>query len=171
MGEGIDAESLGEELTIWASPGVVSDVGRPDLGEVSVLTCVPSLSAHVRDEHPSAELVDVIATGLLAQGFALLTGDDPTTLTALPVVAGWTAQLSSDGRLMRVGDTAGALYDGDLGAAPPDGWHAALRRRGRVVVLVGSGIDLFGAGRTARIADARRAGTMVGAQVRLVSGE
>jgi hypothetical protein len=59
------------------------------------------------------------------------------------------------------------MYDGDLGDAVPPGWHDAVRRRQRLVLLVGSAIDLWSEGRTERIAAARRSGRVVGAQVPL----
>jgi hypothetical protein len=66
------AEVFPGGLTIWASPGLVTDLTRPDLGAIAALTVVPSLSAHTQDERPGAELIDLIASVLLGQGFQLL---------------------------------------------------------------------------------------------------
>lgn len=69
-----DPDGFPAELTIWATPGVVLDAARSDLGTVAVLTAVPSITAHTSDDHPGAELVNVIAASLLGSGFALVTG-------------------------------------------------------------------------------------------------
>jgi len=58
-----------------------------------------------------------------------------------------------------------SLYDGDLGAAVPTGWHHALDRRRLLVLLVASsGVD--GPDRAAAFDAARHAGGVVGAQIR-----
>jgi hypothetical protein len=77
-----------EGLAIWATPGLVTDPSDPTSEPVAALTCVPSLSVHTYDRHPGAEPVDVIATTLLSQGFALLAALDLTALTQLPVLPG-----------------------------------------------------------------------------------
>lgn len=77
------------------------------------------------------------------------------------------AVLDRGGQLLQVLEPGGALYDGDLGAAVPPGWHEAVARRGRLVVLLGSGIELWSADRTERITTAHRSGGVVGAQVPL----
>lgn len=157
-----------EGLAIWATPGLVSDPADPAAQPVAALTCVPSLSVHTHDAHPGAEPVDVIATTLLGQGFALLAALDLTALTELPVLPGWTAALDATGRHLYVTDPAGSLYDGDLGAAVPSGWHQALDRRGLLAFLVAtSGVDgSDGLERAGALDAARRAGGVVGAQVR-----
>jgi hypothetical protein len=46
--EPIDPEALlamAAEMTVWASPGLVVDDFRPDIGALAVLTVAPSLSA------------------------------------------------------------------------------------------------------------------------------
>lgn len=78
----------GDGLTIWAFPGLVTDAARPELGPVAALSVVPSMSVRIRDDHPGAELVDVIASTLLGQGFELVADFDPATLVELPGTAG-----------------------------------------------------------------------------------
>jgi hypothetical protein len=156
---------LAEALTIWASPGLVTDAARPDLGSVPAQTAVPALSVHTRDEHPGAELIDVIASALLGQGFELLAAFDPATLVDLPILAGWAVELGADGRHLTVIEPTAVFYEGDLGAAVPSGWQAAVHRRGMVVLLVSSDIDLAGSRPVASMDAARRAGSVVGAQI------
>ena len=69
---------------------------------------------------------------------------------------------------MRIVEPGGTLYDGDLGAAPPASWHDALHRRGRLVALVGSAVNIGAADRGERIEDAAAAGGVVGAQLPVV---
>jgi hypothetical protein len=158
-----------EGLAIWATPGLVTDLTDPAAEPVAALTCVPSLSVHTHDTHPGAEPVDVIATTLLGQGFALLAALDLTALTELPVLPGWSAELDTTGQHLHVTDPTGSLYDGDLGAAVPTGWHRALDRRGVLVLLVASsGVDGSGhPDRAAALDAARRAGGVVGAQIHM----
>jgi hypothetical protein len=160
------AEVFPGGLTIWASPGLVTDLSRPDLGAIAALTVVPSLSAHTRDEHPGAELVDVIATALLGQGFELLAEFDPATLVELPILPGWSDRFSLDGRELLITEPGGVLYDGDLGPGVPDGWHIAVAARGLLVLLVSGDIHLDGAGYAGSMDAARRAGNVVAAQIR-----
>jgi hypothetical protein len=100
-----------------------------------------------------------------ARGFALLTSFDGPGLAGLPLLADWSAELDHGGQLLQLLEPGGSLYDGNLGAAVPDGWHKTVRGRGQLVVLVGSAIDLGLEDRTERIEAARRAGAVVGAQV------
>ena len=153
-------------LAIWATPGLVTDPTNPAAAPVAALTCVPSLTVHTHDSHPGAEPVDVIATTLLSQGFALLAALDLTALTELPVLPGWAAQLDTTGHHLHVTDPTGSLYLGELGAAAPTGWYPALERRGLLVLLVASGSNLDGSEGAAALDAARRAGGVVGAQVR-----
>jgi hypothetical protein len=156
-------------LAIWATPGLVTDPADPAAEPVAALTCVPSLSVHTRDTHPGAEPVDVIATALLGQGFELLAALDLTALTGLPVLPGWLAELDDTGRHLHVTDPTGSLCDGDLGGAVPTGWHQALDRRRLLVLLVASnGVDASdrAGDRAAALDTARRAGGVVGAQIR-----
>jgi hypothetical protein len=158
-----------EGPSIWATPGLVTDPSDPAAEPVAALTCVPTLSVHTQDARPGAEPVDVIATTLLGQGFALLAALDLAALTELPVLPGWVAEFDTTGRHLHVTDPSGSLYDGDLGAAAPTGWHQALDRRGLLVLLVASsGIDgSNGPDRASALDAARRAGGVVGAQVRI----
>jgi hypothetical protein len=126
---------------------------------------ITSFTVHTSDSRPGAELVDVVLSSLLGQGFALLTSFDGPGLAELPLLADWSAQLDHGGQLLQLLEPGGSLYDGDLGAAVPDGWDETVRGRGQLVVLVGSAIDLGIEDRSERIEDARRAGGVVGAQV------
>jgi hypothetical protein len=102
-----------------------------------------------------------VLSSLLGQGFALLTSFDGPGLAGLPLLAEWSAQLDHGGQLLQLLEPDGSLYDGDLGAAVPEGWNETVRDRGQVVVLVGSAIDLGLEDRTERIEAARRAGEVV----------
>jgi hypothetical protein len=167
VGDSFDPEALASGVTIWAAPGVVVDDDRPDLGTVAVLTAVPSITVHTSDAHLGAEVVDVILSGMLESGFALVVTADPAELAGLPLLPGWEAVLDAGGQQLQVLEPGGSMYDGDLGEAVPPGWHDAVRRRARLVILVGSAIDLWSEARTERIAAARRSGRVVGAQVPL----
>jgi hypothetical protein len=68
---------------------------------------------------------------------------------------------------MEMSEPRGSFYDGDLPGAPPADWHTALRRRARLVVLVGSEINLGVGDPYDRLNDASRAGGVVGAQLLL----
>lgn len=165
-------EDLAAALTLWASPGLVDDDAASHLGTVPTLTITPNISAHTRDEYPGADYTDLVLASLLAQGFALLLGFTPAELLELPTPQGWSGQLDAAAAVLTLSGPDGTLYDGDLGAAPPTGWAAQVRDRGRLVVLVASMVDLTGADRTDRtdrIADARRAGQVVGALVPIAS--
>jgi hypothetical protein len=126
---------------------------------------ITSFTVHTSDSRPGAELVDVVLSSLLGQGFALLTSFDGPGLAALPLLADWSAQLDHGGQLLQLLEPGGSLYDGGLGAVVPEGWNETVRGRGQLVVLVGSAIDLGLGDRTEWIEDARRAGGVVGAQV------
>jgi len=156
-----------EGLMIWASPGMVADVARTGAGTIAALTCVPSMTLHTRDQHPGAEAVDVIASTLLGHGFELLVAFDRATLLDLPVLPGWSAELAADGHRLHVTEPGGTRYDGNLGPAVPSGWNEALERRGLLVLLVASGVDLERPDRAASVDAARRAGNVVGAQIRI----
>ncbi len=164
-GDPIDPADLADVLTIWASPGIIEDPARPDLGPVAVLTLVPQMTVHTADDYAGAEPVDLIVSDLLRSGFGLLSRLDPAELTDLPTLDGWAAQLDPDGQRMRIVEPGGTFYDGDLGAAPPASWHDALHRRGRLVALFGSAVDIGAADRGERINDAAAGGGVVGAQL------
>ncbi|HEX4246963.1 MAG TPA: hypothetical protein VH008_03790 [Pseudonocardia sp.] len=161
-----DPGALADGVTIWAAPGLVTDVTRPDLGAVAALTCVPSVTVHASDDHPGAEPVDMIASNLLGQGFALLTAFDPAALVGLPILERWVGALTPDGRRLTVVEPAGVLYDGDLSAVPA-GWYDAVDRRGLLVLLVSSDAGLRGPGPVTSMDAARRAGNVVAAQIRI----
>jgi hypothetical protein len=155
-----------EGLMIWASPGMVTDAAGTGGGLIAALTCVPSLTLHTGDEHPGAEPVDVITSTLLGHGFELLVAFDRATLLDLPVLPGWSAELDAEGHRLHVAEPGGTRYDGDLGPALPSGWNETLERRGLLVLLVASGVDLERLDRAASVDAARRAGNVVGAQIR-----
>ncbi|HEX4248095.1 MAG TPA: hypothetical protein VH008_09510 [Pseudonocardia sp.] len=155
-----------EGLMIWASPGMVTDVTGSGAGTIAVLTCVPSMTLHTRDQHAGADPVDVIASTLLGHGFELLVAFDRATLLDLPVLPGWSAELDAEGHRLQVSEPGGTRYDGNLGPAVPSGWNDALERRGLLVLLVASGVDLERLDRAASVDAARRAGNVVGAQIR-----
>jgi hypothetical protein len=167
-GDPIDPAGMADELTIWASPGVIDDPARPDLGPIAVLTLVPSITAYTRDDHPGAEQVDVIISDLLRSGFDLVSRLEAAELVGLPTLGDWSALLEHNGQYLQITKPGGTLYDGDLGAAPPVGWHAALRRRRRLVALVGSAMDIAAVDRGARIDQAAGTGGLVGAQLPLL---
>jgi hypothetical protein len=162
-----DPAVLADGVTIWAAPGLVTDATRPDLGAIAALTCVPSMTLHASDDHPGADPVDLVASNLLGQGFALLTAFDPATLVALPILEHWVCALTPDGRRLTVLEPAGVLYDGDLASAVPAGWHDAVDRRGLLVLLVSTDTGLRGPGQVTSMDSARRAGNVVAAQVRV----
>lgn len=162
-----DPPALADGVSIWAAPGLVTDATRPDLGPIAALTCVPSVSLHASDGHPGAEPVDLIASNLLGQGFALLTAFDPATLVGLPILERWVGALTPDGRRLTVLEPAGVLYDGDLATTVPAGWHDAVDRRGLLVLLVSSDAGLRGPGQVTSMDAARRAGNVVAAQIRI----
>jgi len=162
-----DPDMLGDGVTIWASPALVTDPARPDLGTVAALTCLPSVSVHTSDDYPGADLVDLIASSLLSQGFELLAAFDPATLVRVPILQHWVGSLTTDGRHLTVTTPGGALYDGDLATETPPGWHDAIDRRGLLVLLVTSDATLLGPGHVTSMEDARRAGNIVAAQIRV----
>jgi hypothetical protein len=168
-GDPIDPADLDDELTIWACPGVLDDPARADLGPIAVLTLVPSITAHTSDGHPGAERIDVIISGLLGSGFGLVSRLQPAELADLPTLDDWSARLDDHGQHLQITQPSGTLlYDGDLGAAPPQGWHAALRQRRRLITLVSSTVHLEALDRGTRIDEAAGSGGVVGAQLPLL---
>lgn len=151
-------------LTISGSPGLYRDPDRPDHGVVATMTLVPAVEVSTADDRPGAEPVDAVLAALLGRGFALVSELDIAALLALPTPPEGAARLDArtGGLWLEVGLLA---YDGDVGSSPPPGWAAAIARRGWLVVLVASGVDLTAPDRTARIARARAEGRLVGAQV------
>ncbi len=155
---------LADAMTIWAVPGLVDDPAHPALGSVAVVTVIPSMTVHTRDDYPDADVVDMIASGLLARGFALLGGPEVHQLLELPVLSDSRAELRERDARLRITDGDSALYEGGLGQAPA-GWAAAARRRGRLVVLVSAAVEPHATDRAARVAQACAAGAVVAAQV------
>lgn len=135
------AAALEGAMIIAASPALVEDDTRRDLGPVAVLTMALSISVHTSDDRPGAERVDVVASALLGIGFALVTTLGSAKLAALPLLSDWRATLEGTGNLLAIHEPGGMFYDGDLGHPPP-GWRQALQRSGRLVVLVGSTLAL-----------------------------
>jgi hypothetical protein len=163
----LDPRAVADGLTIWASPGVVADPARPDLGLVAALTCLPSRTAYTGDEREGAEPVDVVASSLLGQGFALLTAFDAASMVALPIPSGWVGALTPDVRHLTVVAPGGVFYDGDLAAEVPPRWSEAVDRRGLLVLLVSTGTALPRPGQVTSMEAARRAGNIVAAQIRV----
>lgn len=130
------------------------------------MTTVPSVQVHTSDPRPGAELIDAVLADLLARGFGLVAEFGVVELSSLPSLPDWSARLDEGGARLTIGADA-VFYDGDLGAAVPAGWLAALRRRRLLVLLVCSGVDLARPDRTEQIAGAQRRGQLVGAQVPL----
>ncbi len=161
------AAVIQELLTLSASPGVVTDSSTPGELPWATLTLVPSLGVHTGDEHPGTELVDVVVSMLLGQGFGLLARVQLPDLLDLPVLGGWRALLEPERGRLRIVEPGGVLYDGDVGPAPPAGWHAAARDRGHLIVLVGTGIDAAVVDRVAALQRAAGAGQVIGAHVPL----
>ncbi|MDT7619508.1 MAG: hypothetical protein QOF99_409 [Pseudonocardiales bacterium] len=152
-------------VSIWAVPGLVDDPDNPEVGLVPLLTVVPSIAVSTSDDYPGADSVDVIVTELLGRGFGLLVSPEVGELSALLVLRDASAALHGNGTLLRITDRDVALYDGELGPTP-QGWHACVRRRSQLVVLVSSAIDLYAGDRVEQIA---AAGAVVGAQVPMVA--
>lgn len=169
IGDGDPFEPAAAGLTFWAYPSLVTDPERPSLGPLPILTCIPFLAVHTGDDHPGAEKVSVIASGLLSQGFGLLAHLDPATLLGLPILTGWSVELHPDGRHLTVAEGepgfGASFFDGDIGPATPRGWGKALCRRELLVLLVACDIDLGDNVAVSSLDAARRAGNAVGAQV------
>ncbi len=161
-----DPPDLASGMTIWAVPGLVEDPEDPAPGAVAVLTVVPSVSVHTADGYPGADPVDVIASGLLGRGFALLVAPEVAQLVALPVLRDATAVLDEAQHWLRITDETAALYDGELAPVPP-GWSAAVHRRGLLVVVISAAVDFAAVDRAAQVAAACAAGAVVGAQIQL----
>lgn len=160
------AAVLDAAMTIAASPGLVEDHTRPDIGPIAVLTMTPSISVHTSDDRAGAELVVLVASSLLGCGFDLVTAIEAADLAGLPLLPDWRVMLDAAGRLLEIHEPGAGFYDGDLGESTPPGWHARVRRRGRVV-LVGGTLALDMGDRYAQLSAASRAGEIVGAQLAL----
>ena len=91
------AAALEGAMTISASPGMVEDHTRPDIGPVAMLTMPPSISVYTSDDHVGAEVVDMVAPSLLRWGFALVTAIEPAELVALPLLPDWDVILDATG--------------------------------------------------------------------------
>jgi hypothetical protein len=135
------AEVLDGGASAFGIAVVVSDAERQDIGEVAVLTIVSSVTAHTSDTQPGAESVDVLISGMLAKGFALVSSFTPAALLELPTPDAWRLTLSRDGMRIAITEPDGAFYVGEVGASLPPGWYAALHRRQRLVVLMASNLS------------------------------
>ncbi|WP_130295422.1 hypothetical protein [Pseudonocardia sediminis] len=144
----------------------MADPDLPEFGSVATMTVVPSVQVHTSDPRPGAELIDAVLADLLARGFGLVSQFGVVELTSLPVPPTWSARLDAGAARLTIAADA-VFYDGDLGSAAPAGWLGALRRRGLLVLLVCSDVDLARADRTSQIAAAGRRGGLVGAQISL----
>jgi hypothetical protein len=70
---------------------------------------ITSFTVHTSDSRVGAELVDVVLSSLLGQGFALLTSFDGPGLAALPLLADWSAKLDHGGQLLQLLEPGGSL--------------------------------------------------------------
>jgi hypothetical protein len=89
-------------MTTSASPALVEVDTRPDIGSVAVLTTAPSVTAHISDDRPGAELVDAVASRPAGRGLR------PGHLArigracrVLPLLPDWNATLVDTGNLWR----------------------------------------------------------------------
>ncbi|AEA28890.1 hypothetical protein Psed_6819 (plasmid) [Pseudonocardia dioxanivorans CB1190] len=107
-----------------------------------------AVTVQTSDPRPGAEPVDALTAALLGQGFTLLTDTaQHPALQAAPALPGWSATLDPAPRI-RITASDGLFYDGDLGPAIPDHWHATAQARGRLTVLVATQLDLHEPDRT-----------------------
>ena len=150
--------------TAWASPGLVS---TPDAAAVAYVTVTFAVTVATSDPRPGAEPVDAITAALLGQGFRLLTDTaQHPALQAAPALSGWSAALIPAPRI-RITAPDGLFYDGDLGPAIPDHWHAATRARGRLTVLVATQLDLHQPDRTQQTQRALHDGRLLAGHISL----
>ncbi len=133
---------------------------------MAVLTVVPSVSVYTADDYLGADPVDVIASGLLGRGFALLAAPEVAALVSLPVLRDATAVLDEPRHWLRITDEDAALYDGELGPVPP-GSSASVRSRQLLVVLISTAVDFASVDRAAQVATACAAGAVVAAKIKL----
>jgi len=108
----------------------------------------------------------VITSTLLGHGFELLVAFDRATLLRLPVLPAGPPSWDAEGHRLHVAEPGGQRYDGNLGPALRR-VERALERRGLLVLLVASGVDLERQDRAASVDAAGGAGpNVVGAQIR-----
>lgn len=145
-----------------AVAAVVSDTERPDLGDVAVLTLMPAITIH-RSAGPDHDTVDRYVSNLLRKGLALVGSLTPAALLELPTPRGWRLSIADDATVS-ITEPEGALYFGNLDTHLPPGWHAALARHHKLVLLIASNV---GSGDTVRavLDSARRHGHVVGASL------
>jgi hypothetical protein len=125
------AEIVGGGASAFGIAVVVSDAERQDIGEVAVLTLVPSVTAHTGGSQLGAEVVDVLISRMLAEGFALVDSFTPAALLELPTPDAWRLSVSEDGMRIAITEPDGAFYLGEMGASPPPGWYDPLAGAGR----------------------------------------
>jgi hypothetical protein len=101
------AAALDRAMTISASPALVEDDTRPDIGPIAVLTMAPWITVHTSDDRPGAEPVDVVASALLDMGFALVTALGSAELAALPLLPDWRVTAEGTGNLLAITSRAG----------------------------------------------------------------
>jgi hypothetical protein len=156
------SQLLSASVPAFAVAAVVSDAERPDLGEVAVLAIVPTLTIHTTTQ-PGQASVDLFVSSLLSKGLALAGSFTPAALLELPTPQGWRLSVVDDSTVS-ITEPDGVLYFGQLGAHLPPGWHAALARHHRLVLLMASNL---GSGETVRafLDSARRQGNVVGASL------
>ena len=152
-----------DAVTAWASPGLVTTPAAA----VAYVTATFAVTVETSDPRPGAEPVDALTAALLGCGFALLTDTaQHPALQAAPALPDWSAVLDPPPRI-RIDAPDGLFYDGDLGTAVPDRWHAITQARGRVTVLVASQLNLHQPDRTQQTEYALRDGRLLAGQVQL----
>lgn len=113
--------------------------------------------------HEAGERIDVVATGLLGEGLHLIA---TAGRLAPPAGPGWSAVFPAPGLALISGPgSAGTVYEGELWTPP--GWLDVARQRGAELLIGVTGVAGVGAGTSSLrlVADAARAGRLVGGLV------
>lgn len=131
------------------------------------MTVTFAVTVATSDPRPGAEPVDALTAALLGHGFTLLTDTaHHPALQAASTLPGWSATLDPAARI-RITAPDGLFYDGDLGPAIPDHWHAAAQARGRLTVLVATQLDLHQPDRTQQTQRALHDGRLLAGHIPL----
>ncbi len=164
-----------------APSAVIGESGLPGTTPARAITgLVPHASAGVRAlvlvemvyslaVSEAGERIDGVASGLLGVGLHLITA---AGRLAPPAGPGWLVDFPAAGLASITGPgVAGTVYEGELWTPP--GWLDVARERGGAELLTGvTGIAGVGAATSALrlVADAARAGRLVGGLVPVVAG-